>query len=92
MDFKLFAMTFVSVFLAELGDKTQLATVGFAASGKSPWIVFLGSACALILSSLLGVIVGAGLQKILPVRIIHIISGLLFIGIGILLIIRNTRL
>ncbi len=92
MELKLFIMTFVSVFLADLGDKTQLAIVGFAASGKSPWIVFLGSACALILTSLLGVIVGASLQKILPVRTVHIISGIIFIGIGILLIIKNIRL
>jgi putative Ca2+/H+ antiporter (TMEM165/GDT1 family) len=92
MDLRLLITTFVSVFLAELGDKTQLATIGFAASGKSPWMVFFGSAVALILTSFLGVMVGAGLQKVLPIRTIHVISGILFIGIGLLLIIRNIRI
>jgi len=92
MDWKLLVTTFATVFLAELGDKTQLATVGFAASGKSPWIVFLGAAFALVVTSLLAVIVGTGLQKVLPVRIIHIFSGVLFVGIGLLLIIKNIRI
>ena len=92
MDWKLLVTTFATVFLAELGDKTQLATVGFAASGKSPWVVFLGAAFALVVTSLLGVIIGAGLQKVLPIRIIHIFSGVLFVGIGLLLIIKNIRI
>jgi putative Ca2+/H+ antiporter (TMEM165/GDT1 family) len=92
MDWKLLVTTFATVFLAELGDKTQLATVGFAASGKSPWIVFLGAAFALVVTSLLSVIVGTGLQKVLPIRIIHIFSGVIFVGIGLLLIIKNIRL
>ena len=91
MEWKLLITTFVSIFLAELGDKTQLATVGFAASGRSPWVVFLGSASALIVTSLLGVLIGAGLQKVLPIRTIHIVSGILFISIGAILIIRNIR-
>jgi putative Ca2+/H+ antiporter (TMEM165/GDT1 family) len=91
MDWKLLITTFISVFLAELGDKTQLATVGFAASGKSPWVVFLGSAGALIISSLLGVLIGTSLQKILPIKTIHILSGILFIGIGLFLFIKNVR-
>ena len=92
MDWKLLITTFATVFLAELGDKTQLTTVAFAASGKSPWMVFIGAAFALILSTLLGVIVGTTLQKVLPVRIIHIVAGIIFIMIGILLIIKNIRL
>lgn len=92
MDWKLLITTFVTIFLAELGDKTQLAIVGFSAAGKSPWIVFLGAACALIVTSLLGVMVGAGLQKILPIRIIHTVSGIIFVAIGILLIVKNIKL
>lgn len=91
MDWKLLITAFVTIFLAELGDKTQLATLGFAASGKSPLMVFIGSALALIITSLLGVFFGAGLQKLLPIRIIHTISGVLFIGIGILLLVKNLR-
>lgn len=92
MDWKLLVTTFATVFLAELGDKTQLATIGFAASGKSPWVVFLGAAFALVVTSLLGVIVGTGLQRVLPIKIIHIFSGVIFVGIGLLLIIKNIRL
>jgi len=92
MDWKLLITTFGTIFLAELGDKTQLATIGFAASGKSPWMVFGGSAIALVLTSLLGVIVGTTLQKVLPIQTIHIISGILFVFIGLLLIIKNIRL
>lgn len=91
MDWKLLITTFVTIFLAEIGDKTQLATVGFAASGKSSWVVFLGSAGALILTSLLGVLIGAGLQKVLPIKTIHMVSGILFIGIGLFLVIKNIR-
>jgi Ca2+/H+ antiporter, TMEM165/GDT1 family len=75
-----------------LGDKTQLATVGFAASGKSPWVVFLGAAFALVVTSLLAVVVGTGMQKVLPIRMIHIFSGVIFVGIGLLLIIKNIRI
>jgi putative Ca2+/H+ antiporter (TMEM165/GDT1 family) len=92
MDWKLLITTFVTVFLAEIGDKTQLATVGFTAAGKSPWVVFLGAAFALVLTSLLGVLVGTGLQKILPIRTIHTVSGIIFVAIGILLIVKNVRL
>jgi Ca2+/H+ antiporter, TMEM165/GDT1 family len=92
MDWKLLVTTFATVFLAELGDKTQLATVGFAASGKSPLVVFFGAAIALVVTSLLAVIVGTALQKVLPIRMIHIFSGVLFVGIGLLLIIKNIRI
>ncbi|MEO0084895.1 MAG: TMEM165/GDT1 family protein [candidate division WOR-3 bacterium] len=89
MDWKLLIITFVSIFLAELGDKTQLSIIAFASSGKSPIIVFLGSALASIVTSLLGVLVGAGLQKLLPTKIIHIVAGIIFFGIGIYLIVKN---
>jgi len=91
MDWKLLLTTFVTLFLAELGDKTQLVIIGFAGSGKSPWTVFIGATAALIATSLLAVLVGAGLQKILPVKTVHLISGVLFVGIGLFLIIKNIR-
>ncbi len=57
MDWKLMATTFLAVFVAELGDKTQLATLSFASSGQSRLSVFLGSALALVATSAIAVMV-----------------------------------
>ena len=82
MDLKLIATTFVTVFLAELGDKTQLATVTFAASGTSRWAVFIGSAAALVLSSALAVAVGEGISRVVAPRVLMRVAGLLFFAVG----------
>ena len=58
--------TFSTVFIAELGDKTQLATLLLSAQSGSPWLVFLGAALALICSSLVGVLLGQWLARTLP--------------------------
>lgn len=64
---QVFLSTFVTVFLAELGDKTQVTTLLMSAESHAPWIVFGGAACALILTSLIGVLVGQWLShKIAP--------------------------
>jgi len=84
---KIFGTTFLFVFLAELGDKTQLATMAFAANNASYKLsVFLGAAIALVLTSGLGVLVGGVLAKHIPIRIIRIASAVLFIGIGVFLL------
>jgi len=82
MDLKLLLTTFGMVFLAELGDKTQLATFCFAAEGKSRLAVFLGSAGALVLTSLLAVILGCEASKLIPTNYIKIGAGILFIVLG----------
>ncbi len=82
MDIKVILTTFGMIFLAELGDKTQLATFAFAAESKTRLSVFLGSACALILTSLLAVIFGSGLGKIVPAHYIKLGAGALFILLG----------
>jgi putative Ca2+/H+ antiporter (TMEM165/GDT1 family) len=66
MDWKLLGSTFVVVFLAELGDKTQLATFSLAAGGTSRWMVFLGAALALIATTAIAVIVGEGVSRVVP--------------------------
>ncbi len=67
--------TFATVFLAELGDKTQLATMLLVAQGKSPVAVFLGSASALVVSSLVGVLAGGVIAKYIPEMWIRIAAG-----------------
>jgi putative Ca2+/H+ antiporter (TMEM165/GDT1 family) len=82
MDLKLLFTTFATIFLAELGDKTQLATLAFSAEGKSRLAVFIGSAGALVLTSLLGVIFGAAIAKVIPPNFIKIGAGGLFVILG----------
>lgn len=84
--FKVALAAFTSVFLAEMGDKTQLATMMLVAEGKSPWAVFLGSATALVLSSVVGVLAGGVVAKYVPAAYIRVASGAAFILIGILLL------
>ena len=82
MDLKLLVTTFATIFLAELGDKTQLATFAFSAEGKSRLAVFIGSAGALVLTSLLAVVFGAAVAKLVPPNYIKIGAGVLFILLG----------
>jgi putative Ca2+/H+ antiporter (TMEM165/GDT1 family) len=82
MDIKLLLTTFGLVFLAELGDKTQLATFCFSADCDSKLSVFLGSAGALVLSSLIAVIFGAAVSRVVPPNYIKIGAGIFFVVVG----------
>ena len=83
MDWKLVSSTFAAVFLAELGDKTQLATFALAAaSAGGRWSVFAGSALALVAASALGVLAGAAAGKVVPLAWVERGGGVLFVGIG----------
>ena len=84
MDLKLLFSTFGLVFLAELGDKTQLATLSLAASGHSRLAVFLGAAGALVLTSSIAVLVGTGLARLVPEVWIHRAAGVGFLIMGVL--------
>jgi len=77
---------FFLVFLAELGDKTQLSTMMLASKSKSIWFTFIGSASALILSSLIGVLAGSFINKFIPPFYIQFCSGIAFLIIGSLLV------
>lgn len=81
-----FLATFGLVFLAELGDKTQLATMLLVTQKKPLWGVFLGSAVALVVSSLIGVLAGSVLVKIIPPHYLQFGAGIAFIVIGVLLV------
>lgn len=86
MDFALVVSTFVVIFLAELGDKTQLAAMAASAGSKQPLAVLIGASCALVLSSVLAVAAGSLIGSRVPVRYIKIAAGLMFIVFGILYI------
>ncbi len=77
-----FSTTFTTVFVAELGDKTQLATLLLSAQSRMPWVVFLGAALALTCSSLVGVLIGQWLSKLLPAEKFEQMAGLLMIFLG----------
>jgi putative Ca2+/H+ antiporter (TMEM165/GDT1 family) len=81
MDWKIFASTFTAIFLAEMGDKTQLATMSLAA-GHSRWTVFVGAAAALVATSAVGVLVGGGIAKVIPQIWIQRGAGLMFVVMG----------
>jgi len=82
MDWKLFGVTFLSVFIAEFGDKTQRATLAFAGDSKKPWIVFGASAAALILAAAIGAAAGGLISKWIPPAWIRRGAALLFIAVG----------
>ena len=81
-----FLSTFITIFLAEMGDKTQLATLLLSAESKSPWIVFIGAGSALIATSLVGVLLGRYLAKVLSPKTLDIAAGMLLMVISILLL------
>jgi putative Ca2+/H+ antiporter (TMEM165/GDT1 family) len=78
MDWQLLGLSFITVFLAELGDKSQLAAIALGGSLKSPRAVFFGSVTALLLASLIGVIAGEGVAQLLPERILKAIAAIGF--------------
>jgi Ca2+/H+ antiporter, TMEM165/GDT1 family len=89
MDIKVLLMTFGMIFLAELGDKTQLATLTFAAESKSRLAVFLGSAGALVLTSLLAVVLGSVIARFVPTNYIKVAAGALFLFLGVWMIVSS---
>jgi len=84
MDWRVMLTTFGIIFLAEMGDKTQIAAMTLAAEKKRPWAVFLGASLALAAVSAVGVIVGSALGHYLPLEWIKRAAGLAFIVIGVL--------
>ncbi len=80
---KTFSAVFLTVFLAEIGDKTQLATMLFSADRQTnKWVVFAGSSAALVLAAGIGVLVGAQLERFVKPQTLRIVAGIGFIVIG----------
>ncbi|MEH1890932.1 MAG: TMEM165/GDT1 family protein [Nostoc sp.] len=80
-----FGTTFVTIFLAEIGDKTQLSTLLMSAQSHSPWVVFIGSAAALITTSLLGVLLGSWIASRLSPKTIEKSAGVMLLVISLML-------
>ena len=84
MDIKILATVFFTVFVAELGDKTQLATLLFAADKDvSKWTVFAGAALALVATSAIGVVAGSAISGFMSPRQLQLVAGAGFIAIGV---------
>jgi putative Ca2+/H+ antiporter (TMEM165/GDT1 family) len=84
MDLRLFATVFATVFVAELGDKTQLATLLYASDASHPKLtVFAASASALVATSALGVLAGGLLGELVSPRLLRWVAGLGFIAVGV---------
>ena len=86
MDWRVFMTTFATIFLAEMGDKTQLAAMTMSAETKRPLTVFLSASLALVCVSALGVAVGGALGHYLPLEWIRRVAALGFIAIGVLIL------
>jgi putative Ca2+/H+ antiporter (TMEM165/GDT1 family) len=82
MDWQVFWVTFGTVFVAEMGDKTQLAALSLTADKGSPWAVLAGACSALCLATLLGVLLGGVLSQYLPPSVIKKAAGIAFVLIG----------
>lgn len=91
MDIKIFIASFGLVFLAELGDKTQLTAMALTTTSKSGWMVFAGTSLALIATTALAVLFGAALTQWVPQNVLHIISAVAFILVGVILLVNVAR-
>lgn len=85
MDWKLVATTFALLFVAELGDKTQLAVITMTCKHQKPWAVFLGATVALAAVTLLGVLGGQVIGRVVPTAILQKVAAAGFVVLGVLM-------
>ena len=83
--------TFVTVFLAEMGDKTQLTTITLSSTTNKPLAVFIGSSFALILATLLGALAGGSIANLIPAFLLRVLSGIVFLILGINLLAQSKK-
>ena len=83
--------TFVTVFLAEMGDKTQLTTITLSSTTNKPLAVFIGSSVALILATLLGALAGGSIANLIPAFLLKLLSGIVFLILGIKLLAESRK-
>jgi Ca2+/H+ antiporter, TMEM165/GDT1 family len=83
MGLKVFLSAFAVAFLAEMGDKTQLAVIGLSASSRRPWAVAAGAAAALILVTALAAFLGGEIVRAVPEKILRRTAAVLFVLMGV---------
>ncbi|PAX60185.1 TMEM165/GDT1 family protein [Brunnivagina elsteri] len=91
MNWHLLGISFITVFLSELGDKSQLAAIALSGQGKSNRAVFFGAAGALLLTSLLGALAGGAVAEVLPTRILKAVAAVGFAILAIRLLFFNNE-
>ena len=89
MILSLLLSTFITIFIAELGDKTQLATLTMSGTSTKPLAVFLGSSTALVLASLVGALAGGSISNFVPEIILKSIASVTFFILGIRLFVNS---
>jgi putative Ca2+/H+ antiporter (TMEM165/GDT1 family) len=89
MDWKLFVSTFAAIFVAELGDKTQLAALSLSAGSSSKWTVFAASALALVATSAIAVAAGEAVSRVVSPLWLRRIAGVVFVALGIVFLVRR---
>ncbi len=88
MNWKIFLTAFITLFLAELGDKTQLAVITMSAKDpKARWAIFWGACLALIAVTAIGILVGDFISRFISPEWLHRIAGVMFILLGILMLV-----
>ncbi len=83
--------SFITIFLAELGDKTQLTTIALSSTTNKPLAVFLGSSIALVLASLLGAMAGGSIANLIPAYLLKLFGAIVFLYIGTTLLFINSH-
>ena len=91
MNWHLLGLSFVTVFLSELGDKSQLAAIALSGQGQSRKAIFFGTAGALVLTSLLGALAGGAVSQFLPTRILKAIAAVGFAILAVRLLLPNSQ-
>ncbi len=86
----IFFSIFLTIFVAELGDKTQIATLAISGTSQRPLAVFLGSSLALVMASLIGVLLGGSIAKFIPQLFIELAAAIGFMVIGLNLLISSS--
>ncbi|HEY9627644.1 MAG TPA: TMEM165/GDT1 family protein [Coleofasciculaceae cyanobacterium] len=89
MDWHLLSLSFITVFISELGDKSQMAAIALSGSSKSLRAVFLGTCAALLLASFLGVMLGGSLSQFLPVRWVKVAAAAGFVVMAVRLLLNG---